>query len=248
MNPESAESSKTRAAGLGVQDSSRVMRQLRGDIDNIVLKALRKEPTRRYAAVELLAEDIRRHLEGLPVMATPDSASYRVGKFVRRHKAGVAATALIALAVTGGVAATWWEARVAVQERGRAERRFNDVRKLATSFLFEFDEAIRNLPGSTPARSLVVKRALEYLDGLAAEARADRSLQLEISSAYQKVAEVPGGSHVPQFGKFRRRFAEFHEGAGDSGIAGPGGTGKAAGPPGPCVDSPADQRCAPLFR
>jgi len=93
MNPAIAESSKTPPADLGVQEPGRVMRQLRGDIDNIVLKALRKEPTRRYASVELLAEDIRRHLQGLPVMATPDSASYRVGKFVRRHRAGVGATA-----------------------------------------------------------------------------------------------------------------------------------------------------------
>ena len=200
MNPASAVSSKTPPADLGVQEPARIMRQLRGDIDNIVLKALRKEPIRRYASVELLAEDIRRHLQGLPVMATPDSASYRIGKFVRRHKRGVAAAALIALAVTGGVAATWWEARVAVQERGRAERRFNDVRQLANSFLFEFDEAIRNLPGSTPARSLVVKRALEYLDGLAAEAQGDRSLQLEISSAYQKVAEVQGDPMFPNLG------------------------------------------------
>jgi len=180
--------------------TSRLRQQLRGDLDNIVLKALRKEPARRYASVEQLAEDLRRHLKDLPVIATPDSASYRVGKFVRRHQAGVAATALVALAVTGGVAATWWEARVAVQQRARAERRFNDVRKLANSFLFEFDEAIKNLPGSTPARALVVKRALEYLDGLAGEARGDRSLQLEIASAYQKVAEVQGDPMYPNLG------------------------------------------------
>jgi non-specific serine/threonine protein kinase/serine/threonine-protein kinase len=200
MNPGTAESSKTKPAGLAAQDPLKVMRRLRGDVDNIVLKALRKEPTRRYASAEQLAEDIRRHLQGLPVMATPDSASYRVSKFVQRHKAGVAATALIALTMTGGVAATWREARVAVQERGRAERRFNDVRKLANSFLFEFDEAIKNLPGSTPARALVVKRALEYLDGLAAEARGDRSLQLEIATAYQKVAEVQGDPMYPNLG------------------------------------------------
>ena len=200
MNRGTAESSKAKP-GLAAQDPLKVMRRLKGDLDNIVLKALRKEPTRRYASVEQLAEDIRRHLQGLPVMATPDSASYsRRANLCSRHKAGVAATALIALTVAGGVAATWREARVAVQERARAERRFNDVRKLANSFLFEFDEAIKNLPGSTPARSLVVKRALEYLDGLAAEARGDRSLQLEIATAYQKVAEVQGDPMYPNLG------------------------------------------------
>ncbi len=200
MIPGVAESSETKPAIFAVAEPARLQRQLRGDLDNIVLKALRKDPTRRYVSVEQMAEDIRRHLQGRPVTAMPDSASYRLGKFVRRHTAGVAATALIALAITGGVAATWWEARVAVRERARAERRFNDVRKLANSFLFEFDDAIRNLPGSTPARSLVVKRALEYLDGLAAEARGDRSLQLEIASAYQKVAEVQGNPMFPNLG------------------------------------------------
>lgn len=66
--------------------------------------------------------------------------------------------------------------------------------------MFEFDEAIKNLPGSTPARALVVKRALEYLDGLAAEARGDRSLQLEIATACQKVAEVQGDPMYPNLG------------------------------------------------
>ncbi len=200
MNSGTANSSRTEPPDLATQRSTALKRQLRGDLDNIVLKALRKEPVRRYLSVEQLAEDIRRHLEDRPVRATPDSTSYRVRKFAKRNKAGVAATALVALAVTGGVAATWWEARVAIKEQERAERRFNDVRKLANSFLFEFDEAIKNLPGSTPARSLVVKRALEYLDGLAVEARGDLSLQMDIATAYQKVAEVQGDPMYPNLG------------------------------------------------
>ena len=197
-------SSKTIVLHMGRSGESvnsiKARRFLRGDLDNIVLKALRKEPPRRYSSVEQLADDIQRHLDGLPVSATPDSARYRVGKFVRRNKVGVAASALVVLALGAGVATTLWQARVAFHERARAERRFNDVRKLANSFLFEFDEAIKNLPGSTPARSLIVKRALEYLDGLAAEARGDRSLQMEIASAYQRVAEVQGDPMFPNLG------------------------------------------------
>lgn len=192
--------SKTPGATWNPARSAKLKRALKGDLDNIVLKALRKEPARRYASVEQMAEDIRRHLKGLPVSATPDSSSYRVRKFVRRHKTGTAATVLIALAVVGGVAATLREARIAVQQRARAERRFNDVRRLANSFLFEFDEAIKNLPGSTPARSLVVRRALEYLDALAAESKGNHSLQMEIAAAYQKVAEVQGDPMFPNLG------------------------------------------------
>jgi eukaryotic-like serine/threonine-protein kinase len=185
---------------LPLREPGKLKRRLRGDLDNIVLKALRKEPTRRYASAEQLADDIRRHLQGLPVTATPDSVPYRASKFVRRHKAGAAAAALVALTIIGGVVTTLREARIAVRERARAERRFNDVRKLANSFLFEFDEAIKNLPGSTPARSLVVKRALEYLDGLAAEARGDRSLQMEIANAYLRIGEVQGDPSFPNLG------------------------------------------------
>ena len=195
-----AESSKLKSTSTAFREPVRLKRRLRGDLDNIVLKALRKEPARRYASAEQFAEDVRRHLEGLPVTASPDSISYRAGKFARRHKAGAAATVLVALAIAGGGVATLREARIAVRERARAERRFNDVRKLANSFLFEFDEAIKNLPGSTPARSLVVKRALEYLDGLAAEARGDRSLQMEIANAYLRIGEVQGDPSFPNLG------------------------------------------------
>jgi len=84
MSPE-VESSKAVSTGVAAQERGKLKRRLKGDLDNIVLKALRKEPARRYVSAEQLAEDIRRHLHGLPVTATPDSFSYRAGKFVRRQ-------------------------------------------------------------------------------------------------------------------------------------------------------------------
>ena len=158
----------------------------------IVLKALRKEPARRYASVEQFAEDVRRHLEGLPVTARRDSWSYRAGKFAIRHKLAVTATVLVLTAVLGGVAATVREARIAAANQRRAEQRFNDVRKLANSLMFEIHDAIRDLPGSTPARRLLVTRALEYLDNLSAQAKGDASLQKELASAYERVGDVLG--------------------------------------------------------
>ena len=168
----------------------RQFRRLRGDLDNIVLKALRKEPAQRYASVEQFAEDIRRHLEGLPVIATRGSWTYRVRKFVLRHKVSVSAAAIMILAILGGAAATVREARIAAANARRAERRFNDVRKLANSFLFEFHDSIEHLQGSTPARELVVKRALEYLDSLSQESGSDPTLQRELVRAYEKVGDV----------------------------------------------------------
>lgn len=175
-------------------------RQLRGDLDNIVMMALRKEPERRYASVALLSEDIRRHLAGRPVIARKDTAGYRASKFIARNKAAVAAAALVLLALVGGIITTSWQARVARVERAKAERRFNDVRKLANSYLFEFHDAIESLPGSTPARALLVKRALEYLDSLAREASGDPSLQREVAMAYLKVGNVQGNPTNPNLG------------------------------------------------
>ncbi len=180
--------------------AAKLRRRLTGDLDDIVMMSLRKEPQRRYASVEQFAEDIRRHLEGLPVIARRDSWRYRAGKFVARHKLGVAASALVLLAVAGGVSATIREARIADAHQRRAEQRFNDVRKLANSLMFEIHDAIRDLPGSTPARRLLVTRAQEYLDSLSEQSKGDASLQKELASAYERVGDVLGYPYAANLG------------------------------------------------
>jgi len=179
----------------------RIRKRLRGDLDNIVLMAIRKEPHRRYQSVEQFSDDIRRHLESLPVLARDDSIRYRVAKFTRRHRAGVAAGSLAVLMMIAGIITTTFEAhRARVQEllakeaEAKAERRFNEVRKLAHSVLFDYHDAIKNLPGSTPVRERLVRDSLQYLDGLAGEVTGDRSLQRELASAYERVADVQGGT------------------------------------------------------
>jgi tetratricopeptide (TPR) repeat protein len=167
--------------------------RLHPDLDDIVLTALRKEPERRYASAEQLDEDIRRHLEGLPVKARPDSFGYRTGKFVKRHKAGVAASALVAASLVGGLGLALWQMRVAQRERSRAQEHLAEVRKLATSFLFEHHDAIKDLAGSTPARKLLVERGVAYLDLLSKEAGSDAAFQRELAEAYQKLGSLQGG-------------------------------------------------------
>ncbi len=134
--------------------AARLARELKGDLDTIVLTALQKEPQRRYASVERLSQDIRRYLEGLPVTARPDTLFYRADKFVRRHRVAVAAGLLVAVSLVGGAGVAVFEARRSRQSEALAQKRFNDVRRLANEYLFEFHDAIRNLPGATPARLL----------------------------------------------------------------------------------------------
>jgi eukaryotic-like serine/threonine-protein kinase len=171
---------------------------LRGDLDNILLKALRKEPQRRYRSVDELSEDLQRHLKGLPVSARPDTFAYRAEKFIRRNRVAVGFAVLGILALLGGIVATVWQARRAELERARAERRFNEVRALAKSFVFELNDEI--LKGQTQGRELVVKRALEYLDRLADEAKEDVSLQRELAVAYLKIGDIQGKPSNPNLG------------------------------------------------
>ncbi len=174
-------------------------RQLKGDLDNIVLMALRKEPERRYASVDQFSEDIRRHLLGLPVIARPDTFRYRASKFVRRNRGLVGAAVALVLSLVGGVVTTAWQAQEARRERARAERRFEDVRGLAGSFLFEFHDSIENLPGSTAARQLLVTRGLQYLDRLAQEG-GDVSLLKELIRGYVRLGDLQGRPNAANLG------------------------------------------------
>ena len=174
---------------------------LKGDIDNVVLMALRKEPERRYKTVEDLADDIERHLNGLPVSARPNTLGYRADKFLRRNKIAVSAGLLILISLVTGLAFALWQANVARQERDRAEKRFQDVRSLSNSLLFEIAPRIERLPGSTDARELVVLKALGYLDSLASEA-ADTTLQTELARAYRKVGDLQGNPSKPNLSDF----------------------------------------------
>jgi serine/threonine-protein kinase len=98
------------------------IRALRGDLDNIVRMAMHKEPQHRYGSVEQFSADIRRHLDGLPVIARRDTAGYRAAKFIVRHKAGVAAAALLVVTLAAGIVATVWQARLARIETAKAQQ------------------------------------------------------------------------------------------------------------------------------
>jgi non-specific serine/threonine protein kinase/serine/threonine-protein kinase len=163
------------------------------DLDTVLGKALAKEPERRYATVEQLAGDLRRFLAGRPVLARPDTLGYRAGKFLKRHRFGVAAAGFVLLVAAAGFVQI-------ARERARAERRFNDVRKLANTYLFEIHDAIADLAGSTPARQIVVKRALEYLESLERDAHGDASIRRELAAAYDKVGDVQGGGNFGNLG------------------------------------------------
>jgi eukaryotic-like serine/threonine-protein kinase len=197
-----------------VEDGSRTPRDLRrlaGDLDRIVLKSLNKEPTRRYASADEFSKDVGRYLSGMPVLARRPTLAYLTGKFVRRNPGGIMAAALVLIAVVVGASATLWQAKVAFAERARAEKRFNDVRQMANTFLFEFHDAIENLPGSTAARALVVRKALEYFDSLAKEVSRDPSLERELALAYVRLGDIQSGLGHPNLGDTKSAMASYEK-------------------------------------
>lgn len=112
---------------------ARLVRQLRGDLDNIILYCLRKEPERRYVTVEQLASDLQRHRQKLPVRARPDRLTYRTGKFLRRHWIGAGAALVAFLAVFAGLAGTAWQARLAEAEARQAQSAHAFIRVLLSA-------------------------------------------------------------------------------------------------------------------
>ena len=186
------------------ENAEKIRKGLRGDLDNIILMALRKEPQRRYSSVEQFAQDIRRHLENLPVIARKDTARYRTSKFMKRHKAGVAATAGVAVIVLAALVVTLHEERV-------AQRRFNDVRRLANSMIFEVHDSVAKVPGTTTARKLIAQRSLDYLDSLSRGAGRNRSLQSELATAYVKVGDVQGQSYYANLGDSAGALASYRK-------------------------------------
>ncbi len=170
------------------------------DLDSVVLKALEKDPSRRYGSVDLFAEDVRRFTTGQPVEAYEASFFYRAKKLVLRNRGPSALLALLMISLLVGISATSWQAHVASVERARAEKRFADVRALANSLIFEIHDAILYLPGATEARAKITRKAVEYLDDLAKEDHDDPQLDRELAAGYQKVAEAMNYSSAANLG------------------------------------------------
>jgi len=174
----------------------KLSKRLVGDLDNIVLMALRKEPQRRYASVEQFAQDIQRHLDSLPVLAQKDTVAYRTSKFVNRHKLGAIAASIITVTLLTALLVTIRANRIARQQaeiartqQERAERRFNDVRKLANFMIFDLPGPIHLVRGSVAVEKMLYDNGLKYLDSLAAEAEGDVSLQRELAAGYKHLGD-----------------------------------------------------------
>ncbi|MBI4908374.1 MAG: protein kinase [Acidobacteria bacterium] len=184
-------------------------RKLLGDLDAIAARALAKDPAKRYTTVEQLAHDVRNHLEDQPVNARPQTMPYHAAKFYRRNKRSVLVGAMVIFLLVCGVAFASYQAFHARGERLKAQRRFDEVRSIANSFLFEVHDAMAPLPGTTQARQLIVQKAIEYLNNLSRDAAGDENLQKELATAYQRVGDLQGNPSVANLGDTAAAMASY---------------------------------------
>ena len=186
------------------------------DLEAILLKALRKEPQERYLTAERLGDDLRAYLEGLPVAARHGTFRYRASKFIRRHRWGLAAAAVLVVTLIAGVAAVLWQARVANrerriadEERRRAEARSADLRQLSNSLLTELDDAIQQIPGSTGAQKLLVTSVLAAPGSHGPGCARRPPDPARSGEGLHSTGGVAGRSQLPESGRFRRRAGQY---------------------------------------
>jgi tetratricopeptide (TPR) repeat protein len=165
------------------------------DLALVAARAMEKDPAARYPSAEAFGEDLSRWLRGEPIRARRAAPAEQMLRWAHRNRAlarvlAAAAVALV-LSLAGGYAATYRQWRRAEAEHREAEQRFDDIRRLAGSLLFEVHDAIARLPGSTRARELIVKRAVEYLDRLYTSS-VDDGVKAELAEAYLRLARVQG--------------------------------------------------------
>ena len=164
---------------------SRVAPELKGDLESILLKALRKDPLERYGTVEQFAEDLEAFLESRTVRARSGNAWYRARKFARRHWLPVAAAAFVIASLSAGL-------YVANRQRLVAERRFSQLRQLAHQVMFDSYNTIQGLPGAIEAQTKLAATSTQFLAGLGADAAGDKQLALEVADSYIKLARLQG--------------------------------------------------------
>ena len=169
--------------------------RLRGDVDTIVLAALQKDPGRRYATVELLASDIRRYLDGLPVSARPDTWRYRATKFVGRHRLGVAAVTGFALSLLAGLVGTGWQARAAAAQARVASAEAAKQRAVRDFLvqLFQASDPEQAMGHELTARELLERGRRSLDTALVAQPSIRADLLTAIAAAYVNLGHAPQG-------------------------------------------------------
>ncbi len=187
----------------------RLRRRLSGDVDEIILKSLRKEPTHRYGSVEQFSEDIRRHLEGLPVAARRGSLGYRGVKFLRRNRARVIATVVVTVLLVSGLVATTWQGQLARTASRQTQAEARKVER-ANAFLIRMLRSVDPGAATGPHGSvrLMLDEAAASIEAgaLAGQPDVEASVRTTLGMTYLRLGGLDeAGAHLQTALDIRRR-------------------------------------------
>ena len=174
------------------------------DLQNILAKATADEPARRYATAEQLADDLQAFRGGFPVRARADSMAYRLRRAAGRHPLAFSIAGVLGIGLAAATVVSTWEARVAA-------RRFEELRTFARAVVFDVNDALAPIPGTTGPRKLVVETALHYLDRLNQDRVSDQALREELAAAYIRIGKVQGGAFLPNLGDSAGAVSSFRK-------------------------------------
>jgi len=188
----------TEAATNRHTEARRLAIDLRGDLDWITMRALEKDRTRRYQTANALASDVRRHLGNEPVSAGPPSATYRAGKFVRRHRFGVAAAATLVVLLTAFAVAMVMQAGRIARERDRANREAETAREVSgfLTRLFEVSNPSEARGDTITAREILDKGARRITEDLGGQPEVQARLLSTMGGVYQTLGLYKQGAQL----------------------------------------------------
>jgi serine/threonine protein kinase/tetratricopeptide (TPR) repeat protein len=165
-------------------------RELRGDLDAIVTRALEREPARRYDSMTALSEDMRRWLCDEPVAAAPPGLRRRLAALARRHRMAAAALLSGTAVLFAGLTTTLWQAALAQRERATAEQRLEDIRTFVLDLVFELDERISTISGTLDTRRYLAEQTVQQLRRISEDQAAREGLRLTLAGAYRKLGSM----------------------------------------------------------
>lgn len=183
------------------------------DIAAIITRATETDPARRYASVDALMDDVNNFRTDRAVDAREGGAGYRVGKFLKRRRLVVVGTSVAFAGLATALGVTFWQYQRAETARAESDYRFQQVRTLAKSLMFDVYDKIDVVPGSTSAKVELAGAAQTYLDSLASDARASDALRIETASGLVRLSEIqgtPGFSSLQKVGLAEENLERAH--------------------------------------
>jgi len=208
----------TRVAATTVRDgvaqarcttSGSLQRRLRGDLDWVVMRAMAREPERRYESPAELAADLDRYLSDEPVDAGPPDATYRLRKFLRRHRGRVLAAALLLLSLVAGLIGTTMGLGEAREQQARAEGALRSIHEISQWFVVDLHDQLADVPGTMAARRQLVDKGLRYLEELVQQRADDAALQFDVARGYLRIGSIQGWPHASHLGDADGALASF---------------------------------------